>query len=297
MAITTDTILADTVPTILESARFTEQFMAEMSALVWNIRKQLHDGKNVNVPYFGIVTASGLNEGVDMATSETMSDTLVTITPAEVGCKLILTDKVVRDDNEDVKSAAGRILGNAMELKRDQDLLSLFASAGTTVGASTTATLGQFAAARAILKGNPVSNKGPAPGGLVCVIHPYVTIDLIDVLTPLIPQAVAASSGYNAMGGGLTDDVIRNYGVGRLFGMPIIEDGNISAAAGTCHGGCFASGEGGSIILATANEWSVEPERDASLRATELNIVGEYGVGYYLSAWAVDLNHDGAKPD
>ncbi len=50
MAITTDSVMADTVPTILESARFTEQFIAEMSKLVWNIRKQLHDGKNVNVP-------------------------------------------------------------------------------------------------------------------------------------------------------------------------------------------------------------------------------------------------------
>ena len=50
MAITTDTVMADTVPTVLEKARFTEQFMAEMSGLVWRIAKKLHDGKNVNLP-------------------------------------------------------------------------------------------------------------------------------------------------------------------------------------------------------------------------------------------------------
>ena len=294
MAITTTSVMADTVPTVLENARFTEQFIAEMSALVWNIRKQLHDGKNVNLPYFGIVTAAGLTEGIDMITSQTMADTLVTITPAEVGCKIILTDKLVRDDKEDIKAAAGRILGNAMEVKRDKDLITLFQTAATTLGAGTTATMGQFAAARAILKGNAVSSGGPAPGGLVAVIHPYVTLDIVDVLTPLMPGSAATTQAFSSP---IADEVIRNYGVGKLFGVPIIEDGNIVAAAGTCRGGMFATGEGGAIVLATANEWSVEPERDASLRATELNVVGEYGVGYYLNNWCVELNHDATVPD
>ena len=88
MAVTTDAVLADTIPTVLESARFTEQFSAVMSGLVWRIQKQLHDGKNVNVPTFGTVTARNLTEGVDNTISETMSDSLVTITPGEVGCKI-----------------------------------------------------------------------------------------------------------------------------------------------------------------------------------------------------------------
>lgn len=295
MAITTDSVMADTVPTILENARFTEQFIAEMSALVWNIRKQLHDGKNVNVPTFGTITAHALAEGVDMTVSETMSDSLVTITPAEVGCKLIITDKLVRDDQEDIKAAAGRLLGNAMEVKRDLDLLALFASAATTLGGGSTATLGQYAAARAILKGNPVSSGGPAPGGLVAIIHPYVTLDIVDILTPIIPTAGTAMS--QSVSGPMMEDVVRNYGVGRLFGMPVIEDGNILIPAATaCHGAVFNTGEGSSMILATANEWSVEPERDASLRATELNIVGEYGVGFYIDDWTVDMRHDATLP-
>jgi hypothetical protein len=292
LAITTDAVLADTLPTILENARFREQFVAEMSALVWKIRKELHDGKNVNIPYWGSVTAGALTEAVDMIASETMSDTLVTITPAEVGCKLILTDKMVRDNNEDVKAAAGRILGDAMEVKRDKDLLDLFSTANTTLGGGSTPTLGQIAAGRAILKGNPTSNGGPAPGELAYVLHPYVSLDYVDVFTPLVPIAGSAAT-FTA---GLADDVVRKYGIGRIFGMPVIEDGNITAAAGTCHGGMFATGEGGAIILATANEWSVEPERDASLRATELNIVGEYGVGWYNTYWGIDMNSDAATP-
>ncbi len=290
MAITTDTVLADTVPTVLEKARFTAQFKAIMASLCWNIRKELHDGKDVNVPYFGTVTASGLTEGVDMTASQDMADTLVTITPAEVGCKIILTDKLVRDNNEDIKSAAGRILGDAMELKRDSDLIGQLDDGTNTLGGGSTATMGQIAAGRALLAGNAVASGGPAPQPYAVVMHPFVTLDLVDVLTPLIPttdQTPVTSIS-------LADQVVRNYTIGRLFGMPIIEDGNISTS--TSKGGCFATGEGGGLILATADEWSVEPERDASLRATELNVVGEYGVGEYLAGWIVELYHDASTP-
>lgn len=303
MAITTDTVLADTVPTVLEKARFTAQFKAIMASLCWNIRKQLHDGKNVNVPYFGTVTASSLTEGVDMADSQDMEDTLVTITPAEVGCKIILTDKLVRDNNEDIKGAAGRILGDAMEYKRDYDLLGQFDDGTNTLGAAAAAlTMGQCAAARALLAGNPVSAGGPAPMPYAIVQHPFVLLDLVDVLTPLAPYGVVGTAGtalssMQSPGIALSDEILRNYTIGKLFGMPVIEDGNLDRSTATsCKGACFATGEGGALILVTADEWSIEPERDASLRATELNVVGEYGVGEYLAGWIVTLDMDATTP-
>ena len=127
------------------------------------------------------------------------------------------------------------------------------------------------------------------------VHHPYTLLDLVDVLTPLVPIAATAQA---SPAGKLMDEVLANYGIGRLFGMPIIEDGNIDTTtfANTAKGGVFATGEGGSIILATALEWDTEPERDASLRATELNITGEYGVGEYLAGWIVTMNHDATLP-
>ncbi len=295
MAITTTTVLADTVPTILEKARFTARFKAIMASLCWNIRKQLHDGKDINVPYWGIITANVLSEGVDMADSKDMEDTLVTITPREVGCKIILTDKLVRDNNEDVKGAAGRLLGEAMEYKRDFDLLEQIDDATTSLGSTaTTGTMGAIAAARALLAGNAVSAGGPAPMPYAMVHHPFALLDLVDVLTPVqtltwYPQATQVPS--------LADEVVRNYTIGRLFGVNIIEDGNLDISTSTSgKGGVFATGEGGAIILGTADEWSIEPERDASLRATELNVVGEYGVGEYKAGWIVELLWDATTP-
>ncbi len=179
-----------------------------------------------------------------------------------------------------------------MEYKRDYDLLLQLDDATTTLGATSALTMGEIAAARALLSGNAVSAGGPAPGPYAVVHHPFTLLDLVDVVTPILPTATY----FNVIGSPIADEILRNYTIGRLFGMPIIEDGNIPIASNIAKGGVFATGEGGAIILATADEWSVEPERDASLRATELNIVGEYGVGEYLAGWMVTLCHDAATP-
>ena len=132
------------------------------------------------------------------------------------------------------------------------------------------------------------------------VHHPFVLLDLVDVLTPLAPVTAASDTNAvdfgQAMPGGLTENVLRNYTIGRLFGMPVVEDGNLTRPSSVTKGGVFATGKGGSIILATADEWDIEEERDASLRATELNIVGEYGVGEYLAGWIVELACDSTTP-
>jgi len=307
MAITKTSTLADTIPTVISEARFIEQFRSVMAGLVWNIRKELHKGSTVNIPYWGVVTASALSEGVDMSSPSTMADTNVPITPAEYGCQILLTDKLVRDDQEDVKAAAGRILGDAMALLRDTTLLALFVSGTPTVCATTTTlTMGHLAAAQALLRGNAVSAGGPAPQPYVVVHHPYTLLDLVDVVTPLTPGIDLAVANTNIsvspIGTSFTDDIIRNYGIGRLFGMNIVEDGNIiigtthGTAANDAVGGIFSAGKGGSIILVTAKDWDVVPEYDASLRATELNIVGEYGAANYLNAWVVKCMADAATP-
>jgi len=289
---TTTVDLGDTIPTVLEEARFTERFDNPMAALCWKIPKKLHKGSTINVPYFGTVVAYNLTEGVDMATPEKMEDTLVTITPGEVGCKIIITDKLVRDNQMDIIRAAGRILGEAMAYKQDYDILGQLDDATTSLGStSTTMTLGVIAAARALLMGNAVSAGGPARPPYACVHHPYTLLDLVDIFTPLVPTAT-----YTSPQGAMSDDVIKNYTIGRVFGMPIVEDGNLPISSSAVKGGVFKTGTGGSIILCVAKEWSVEDERDASLRATELNVVGEYGVGEYLAGWIVELLMDATTP-
>jgi N4-gp56 family major capsid protein len=288
--ITTLQQLQDTIPTVISKARYTEIFNFPMAALVQNIPKK-GKGSTVNVPYWGLLTANTLTEGVDMANSETLEDTNVQVTLNEVGAKVILTDNLIEDDQEEVKGVAGTLLGNALGLKRDEDLLALLDNGTNTLcGANTPITMGHIAAGRALLQGNATATGGPCPGPYTVILHPFVTLDLVDVLTPILPTATYTP----AMGGGLTDEILRQYVIGRLFGMNIVEDGNMSIDSDDdAKGGVIGPT---SIILATAREWNVEPERDASLRAWELNCVGRYGVANYLNGWTVELYSDAATP-
>ena len=287
--------LGDTIPTIIEEAQYTQQFKAIMRPLAWNIPKG--KGTTVNVPYFGEVVSRKLTEGVDMTTDEKMTDTNVQITPYEAGLKIILTDVVVEDDNEALIRAAGNLLGDAYEKKRDIDLLERIDNGTNSLcGSGNALAMGHIAAARALLMGNATTDGGPAPTPYVCVIHPFQELDLVDILTPIVPVVLAASIGYQAMGGGLTDDVIKNYSIGKLFGMPVITDGNLALTAVSAKGGVFASGQRGGIIYVSAREPSVKPTRDESLRGWELVYAGRYGVGNYLNGWTVELWADATTP-
>ena len=225
MANTTTAILSDTIQTVISEARYTEQIKEVISGVCWRITKPLHDGSTINLPYWGTVSANNLSEGIDMVNPQAMEDTNVQFTPGEVGAQIVLTDKVARDNNEDVLRAAGRILGEAMVAKREQDLAGQFTDATTDLGGSTTvATLGIIAAARATLAGNSLANGGPAPMPYGVIHHPYVLLDLVDVLTPTLP----GSNSHIAVGSGIAEDTLVNYTIGRVFGMPVLESANIS---------------------------------------------------------------------
>lgn len=294
---TTIAELQDTVDTIHEKALMTSRFTAIMAPLCWQIRK----GKGhstVNVPYFGTISANTLTEGVDLITDKIMADTNVPITLYEKGAKIILTDVALEDDREQLESIAGKLLGQANEKLRDEDLLGQLDDATSTVGASgSTVTMGFLAAGKAILSGNAEASGGPAPTPYVCVLHPYQTLDLVDVITPVGPTFESASFGYNSPNTSFADSALRTGMIGQLFGMAMYEDGNIAIdTTPDAKGGIFSPGQEGSIILATARDWQVEAERDNSLRGFELTCVGRYGVGEYLAGWMITVQSDAATP-
>ena len=81
--------------------------------------------------------AEDLVEGVDMVDSEDIDVSTVTATTAEVGLKVIITDTLVQQNNEDVFRIIGRQMGDAMARKKDTDIIALFGSlnGGTKLGA------------------------------------------------------------------------------------------------------------------------------------------------------------------
>ena len=76
--------------------------------------------------------------------------------------------------------------------------------------------------------------------------------------------------------------------------MDVFQAGNLSVdASGDAKGGVFSKE---SVVLVMFKDWAVERERDASLRAWELNVVADYGFGEYEDTWGVEMYFDAAAP-
>lgn len=91
---------------------------------------------------------------------------------------------------------------------------------------------------------------------------------------------------------GITEDVITNYfrGNERFFGVPIFESGVIGRDSnGDSKGAIFVRE---ALALGMAHEMEAEEERDASLRGTEMVMVGEWGEIEVAGNWGVEMLGD-----
>jgi hypothetical protein len=279
---TTASAIDAVIQTVIAEAQFTEQHRNVMANLVRKYTIGKGEGDSVDIPKFGTVTAQALTEGVDMANPQQLTTSKVTITPGEVGAQIILTDKAVRAANTDLLRAAGRVLGNAMAKKQGQDLLGLLDGFSQSLpGAGTSPTLAHLRAARSRLHGATE----PAPMKHFAVLHPYQWDAIAADLSP---------TGTYPVPDGMSESVIRDYWVGRVLGMDVFVDGNITVdGSDDAKGGVFSKE---SMVLVTMKKWSVERERDASLRAWELNVVADYGYAEYEDSWGVEFYSDASTP-
>ncbi len=283
MATTTTTSISDVVDTVIAEARRTQMHRTVMEPLVRTYRVARGSGDRLEIPKFGAVTASALTEGVDMTTPQALTTSKVTITPGEVGAQIVVTDRALRTAQEDMARAAGRVLGDAIASKLDTDLLGLLDGFGTSLGsASTSLTMGHLRAAVSRLHGA----SEPAPGPYRAVLHPYQAHDLAKDISP---------TGTYPIPSGISQTVLENHWVARAFGVDVFQAGNLPVDTGdnSAKGGVFSKE---ALVLVMFQDWAVERQRDASLRAWELNVVADYGYGEYEDAWGVEMHFDAAAP-
>lgn len=209
--------------------------------------------------------ASDLTDGVDMTQETAITITGTTHTTDEAGCKVIVTKKLRHQLKEDAFVAAGRIIGNMMGRKIDNDGVALFSGLDNSVGAaSSTLTLGFLAAAIAQCKGQ----SEPVPDPLVFVHHPYTMNALVDQIT--VPSATLAFPDS------LSLPMLREYWKGqeKLYGVNCFIDGNITSGS-ACYGALFSP-----MALIYLVGWEPENwlEEDKSLRGHEIGIVADYSM-------------------
>ena len=253
---------------IISSARYTEEHNAPAMALTekFNLPK---GAKQVTVPKVGQMTMSDLQDGVDIIDEEDIGMTTVDLTAAEVGAKVILTDKLVRQSAPNVFSIIGRQMGDGMARKKDNDVLALYTNlnGGTKLGAAT-----KFMKA-SNLQGIIAYAKANKFGSQLYILHHPNAVAYLSK-----ESAVAASSGSSPIPEGWSQDLLANFwsGLRPMNNVAIFEDGNITEDS---------SGDGIGVIadksaMATLSsvDTRTERQRDASLRATEVVMTADYGV-------------------
>ena len=257
--------LEDAQDIILEKVRYT----AEFAAPVWNTFESMtlkQGAKQIVVPKIGTMTISALQDGVDIIDNQDIGMTTTTLTTSEVGAKVILTDKLLRQENDSPLAMVGTQLGDAMARKKDTDCIALFSGFSNTVGADNIYLfLSNATAAVAYAK----ANKFPSP--IVFVHAPYT-------LAYLARQAAGVGTTYFAgVLQGLPESLLRNYWQMVIDGVNFINAGNIAKISGydSGYGAIYSKS---ACVTVNSKAPYTATQRDESLRATELVIVSDYGV-------------------
>ena len=255
---------------ILAASRYTEEHNAPAVSLTEAFRLP-KGAKQVTVPKVGQMSMSDLTDGVDIIDEEDIGMTTIDLTASEVGAKVIITDKLVQQHNENVMSMIGRQLGDGMARKKDTDVIALWPNlnGGTALSADNqTFSTANVHAAIAFAKANKFGSQ------VYIVHHPNAVAEL---------SKASATTADTAAAAGLTNgwsvDLLQNFysGLRPINGISIFEDGNIEKISGQDSGyGVVADKT--ALATLTSVETRTERQRDASLRATEVVITSDYGV-------------------
>jgi len=251
---------------ILAKVRYT----AESATPCQNLIEKFTLGKGnkqLTIPKAGTVTFDDLVDGVDIVEGKDIAITTTDLTTAEVGGKFIITDKLVRQFNEDVFAMVGRLGGDAMARKKDKDILALFSAlnGGTTLGLADEP-LGRVQAVGCVA--HSLAKLFPTPVSVVH--HPNALSALAASLT-----AVGATY-YAGILGDLSEQLLRRFWSMQVNGVNFFWDSNITVDSSDDGVGAIFSKNAMAIIESQA--MNVERERDASLRAFEIVTVADYGV-------------------
>ena len=270
---------------IITAARFTEEHNAPAMALIeqMNLPK---GAKQITVPKVGQMTISDLTDGFDIVDEEELGMTTVDLTASEVGAKIILTDKLIRQSANNIFSIVGRQLGDAMARKKDTDVHALYSglNGGTTFGATNTAmSLANVAGAIANAKGQKFGSQ------IYILQHPFATFDIANT-------AVTATGAAAGIPDGFASDLLNNFfsNIRPLNGVPIFEDGNLSRDSGDDAVGVIADKSALGVLKSV--DTRTERQRDASMRATEIIITADYGVFEIDDTKGAPLTFDASAP-
>ena len=251
---------------IVQAAQYVMNERAVIRPLVRNVNMVGTSGLTAQIPVFPTIASASIGDGTPL--SNTSYTTLSkTITCAEAGVMVTLTDLARDAATEDLAAALGRQMGNSLAEKIDQDLANLFSTFSDQLGGSgTELTADLIFQAASVLRSNKAS--GPYYG----VFHPKQMFNLKKQLT---------NAGANVINHNISDvgnAALREGIVGSIAGVTLIESTVVAEndSAGNQVGGVFNSD---ALAYVLKRDIRIENMRVPSVRGEEWVASVAYGVG------------------
>jgi hypothetical protein len=213
-------------------------------------------GKIVQVPVYGAITASAVAEGTDL-TNTAVDPTAVNITASEIGVMTTLTDLGRDSASRNVGADIGKLFGDGLAKKVDTDLAGLFASFSSDIG-----TAGSELTPELLFKAQATLRSLNIPAPYYAVFHPKACFNLKKLLT---------NAGYSTSSSAVSEvgnQAMRDGFIGKVAGIEVYENANI--AIDQYDDSIGAVFHPSSIGLAMKADLKIETQRDASIRGTEI---------------------------
>ena len=283
--------LADSLDTVVASARQIREYEGVMPNLVDKVTLSEGTGTSWREISMAALSAQNITETTTLDNPQQMSDTVFSITPTVTGIQTLVTDRVASRINSQSYAQLGSLAQNAIQRKKDEDGLTVLDGATTELsGAGTTLASGVIAAAAYRISSNATEPGNPP---YRCVLHGFQIKDLYDELTVNVGTAAGGE-----LTEGLTARVFAEGFRGKIAGVEVFEDGNITIDSSTddAKGGVFAQ-EAIVLVQGRAPRTATVRREDIGAGATVVYLYDEYAYGERSAGnWLFEVISDATAP-
>lgn len=285
---TTTDALADSLNTVVMSARLVREYEGVMPQLVDLITLTPNMGLSWHEIDLAQLTASAITESTDLDDNpQQLSDAKLSVTPTLVGIHTLITDRMAVRISTVTLAKIGSLAQNAIQRKKDEDGLVVLDGATTSLsGAGTTLTTGHISAASNRILSNATEAAVPP---INAVLHGFQLRDIETELTGGIGTYTDVSE--------FTARVFQEGFRGVINMARVFEDGNITIdGSDDAKGGVFAK-MGIVLVQGRAPRAAVDRKENIGGGATALYIYDEYAYGERSAGnWLYEIYSDATAP-
>jgi hypothetical protein len=294
--------LADSIPTMIASARIVREFAGVMPNLVDRQRLDSNTGTVWNEVSMAKLSAQAVTESTELDNPQQMSDTLFSITPTVIGVHTIITDRVALRISANAYAQTGSLAQNAIERKKDADGLTAIDGATTVFGKAAAGLDSSDISSAAYRITSNTTEPAPASAPINAVFHGFQLADIdfqltnagiADVSSGLISETQIGT----VLTSGIAAEAFQNRYRGTIAGARLFEDGNLSInSLDDAKGGVFSQM---ALVLVEGRSPYVETKRMPELGggATALYHYDEYAYGERSAGnWLVEVETDALAP-